>query len=64
MRLLFRQNFGRVQAYIKKGHTPIQVLPVSNVYTTYYDKTSKNTGKCTIKHNLTLAYILKERALI
>ncbi len=29
------------QAYIKKGRTPIQVLPVPNVYTTCCDKTSK-----------------------
>ncbi len=32
------------QAYIKKGPTPIQVLPVPNAYTTFCDKTSENVS--------------------
>ncbi len=43
---------GNSQAYIEKGHTPIQVLPVPNAYITFCDKTSK------IKHHLSAAVCL------
>ena len=37
--LIWRNQVPVPQAYIKKGRTPIQVLPVPNVYTIFCDKT-------------------------